>query len=377
MLGELVGDRQHRRPHALVVGGQEADQRDQQQRGVERVGLVVLAEDAALADAALEDLGLHRVRLRSPARRRARSRPRLAGEPGGAVERDPAHQLRGDVVLGLAARLPDPLVGLVPGRDRGLDLLEDDRRHVARARPRGSSSGCRSSRAGRRRRRSGAGRRRRCRSAPAATRRSRSRWSSVLSVSSRLAADPVHDLGLGPAAVEEARDELHELARLLVEAEHVQAPEGEGRVADPGVAVVPVALPARRLGQRGGQRGDHRPGRLVGQPLEHQRRALQGPAPGVVGKRPPLAASGARARRCSRAGSTASAASRGPLSSSRQDRHEKHRSPSSSSAHCRARRRRRSRAGCRRAAAAVSPPPLASAASAVPVDDVQLASSVA
>ena len=104
----------------------------------------------------------------------------------------------------------------------------------------------------------------------------------------RLAADAEHDLGLGAAAVEELADELHELARLLVEADHVQAPEGEGRVTDPGVPIVPVALPARRLGQRGGERGDHRPRRLVGQPLERQRRALEGPAPGVVRKRPPL-----------------------------------------------------------------------------------------
>jgi hypothetical protein len=37
-----------------------------------------------------------------------------------AVERDPAHQLRGDVVLRLAARLPYALVGLAPDVRRAL-----------------------------------------------------------------------------------------------------------------------------------------------------------------------------------------------------------------------------------------------------------------
>ena len=133
----------------------------------------------------------------------------------------------------------------------------------------------------------------------------------------------------GPRPWQRSRDELHELAGLLVEADHVQAPEGEGRVPDPGVAVVPVALPARRLGQRGRQRRDHRPGRLVGQPLERQRRALEGPAPGVVGKRP----RSSQRRQSSTVQSTratASAASFGPLSSSRHERQEKQRSPASS-----------------------------------------------
>ena len=50
------------------------------------------------------------------------------------------------------------------------------------------------------------------------------------------------------------------------------------------VAVVPVALAARRLGQRGGGRGDERAGRRVRQALERQRAALEVGAPGVVGE---------------------------------------------------------------------------------------------
>src|SRR6185503_11346136 len=45
-------------------------------------------------------------------------------ELGRTVERDPAHQLRRDVVLRRAAGLPDPLVGVLPdaGRAPGLRL---------------------------------------------------------------------------------------------------------------------------------------------------------------------------------------------------------------------------------------------------------------
>ena len=46
VLGQVVGDRVDRRAQALVVGGQEAEDRREQRRRVERVGLVVLAQDA-------------------------------------------------------------------------------------------------------------------------------------------------------------------------------------------------------------------------------------------------------------------------------------------------------------------------------------------
>ena len=100
-----------------------------------------------------------------------------------------------------------------------------------------------------------------------------------------LAADAVHDLELvrPPADV---GDEVQEVVGLPVEAERVQPPQRECRVAEPGVAVVPVPLAAGRLGQRGRRRGDDRPGRRVGQALERERRALQVLPPGVVGEAP-------------------------------------------------------------------------------------------
>ena len=57
----------------------------------------------------------------------------------------------------------------------------------------------------------------------------------------------------------------------------------EGRVAHPRVAVVPVALPARGLGQRRRQRGHGRSGRHIGQPLDRERRPLNRLAEAVVG----------------------------------------------------------------------------------------------
>ena len=95
--------------------------------------------------------------------------------------------------------------------------------------------------------------------------------------------DAVHDLQRAVVVGLEVGDELHELVGLPVEVEPVQRLQRERRVAHPGVAVVPVALAARRLGQRGRQRRDGRAGRHVGQALDRQRRALDRLAPAVVG----------------------------------------------------------------------------------------------
>ena len=99
--------------------------------------------------------------------------------------------------------------------------------------------------------------------------------------------DAVHDLQAEVAAPPGQRldDEGEVLERLPVEPEPVQRAQHEGGVADPGVAVVPVARPAGRLGQRG-RRGRHDgAGRRVAQALERQRAALDVAAPGMVGER--------------------------------------------------------------------------------------------
>ena len=63
----------------------------------------------------------------------------------------------------------------------------------------------------------------------------------------------------------------------------MQRLQRERRVADPGEAVVPVALAARRLGQRGRQRRDRGAGRHVGESLDRQRRALNQRTQLVIG----------------------------------------------------------------------------------------------
>ena len=97
--------------------------------------------------------------------------------------------------------------------------------------------------------------------------------------------DPVHDLQGAVLVGLHVGDELHELVGLPVQVEPVQRLQGEGAVAHPRVAVVPVAFPARRLG-RGGE-GRHRgPGRHVGEALDGQGGTLDRSRQRWSGKRP-------------------------------------------------------------------------------------------
>jgi hypothetical protein len=95
---QLVVDRVDRGHHARVVGGQEAQQRHEQARRVERVGVVVLGEDAALVQAVGEDVGVDRVGLGLPGLGLLVVAAQPC-QPGAAVHRHPAHDLRGGEVL--------------------------------------------------------------------------------------------------------------------------------------------------------------------------------------------------------------------------------------------------------------------------------------
>ena len=97
-----------------------------------------------------------------------------------------------------------------------------------------------------------------------------------------LAADPVHDLQLGLGRLLD--QERVVLVRLPVEAEREQAPEHERRVADPGVAVVPVALAPGCLRQGRGGRREHGAAGCVAEALQGQRAPLQVGAPRMVGE---------------------------------------------------------------------------------------------
>ena len=92
----------------------------------------------------------------------------------------------------------------------------------------------------------------------------------------RLAVDRVHDvrgLAVAQAAMGEEVGKAVGLARI---AEHAQRVEGEAGVAQPAVAVVPVARPADLLGQRGGGGGHHRAGRRIGKQLQREGAAGDG-----------------------------------------------------------------------------------------------------
>ena len=297
VLRQLVGDRQHGGADPRIVRRQEPHQRHQQQRGVEGGGVVVLDEHAALIDAVGADVRVDLLGGRLPARGDGLVVADL-GQPRAAVGGDPAHHLRGGEVLGIAAHLPDPTVGLAPALERLLHLALDDRpqpvgKLVARFRVEVDRVEHRAPHVvlilvvG----------------AVADPHRPRlviaRQMLEHLLLELALAADPVHDLQLALLGLGHVGDEVEEVVGLLVEAQRVERPEHEGRVADPAVAVIPVAVSARRLGQRRGAGRDHRSRGRVREPLEGQRAALQVRAPGVIRERAvlePLLPEAARAR---------------------------------------------------------------------------------
>jgi hypothetical protein len=240
----------------------------------------VLAQDALLADAMGEDVVLDLIRRLAPRGRLIGIAPDLR-QGGGSVEGDPAHELRGHVVPWLAAGLPDALVGLPPylGGARGLRL--DDRPKAAREAL-----------------------------APDGVKPDRVEDGAedvVLALVERPVPDPhrprpgvareiitrglgqvppavdaVHDLQRAVVVGLQVGDELHELVGLPVQVQPVEGLEREGRVAYPRVAVVPVALAARRLGEGGGERGHRGARRHVRQALDRERGALDRLAEAVI-----------------------------------------------------------------------------------------------
>ena len=155
------------------VGGQEADQRDHQQAGVELVRPVVLGEGPLLGVEALSQTSAW-ISSRSARHRSTGPSSRTLHRLDGAVEGHPGHDLGVGEVPPRAADLPDAVVGLAPAV-----LQEVHQRTAAGPRP-GRRRGrrrpgrlVRGPTSPRRRRRAGTGPRRRCRCAPASSPRSR------------------------------------------------------------------------------------------------------------------------------------------------------------------------------------------------------------
>ena len=83
----------------------------------------------------------------------------------------------------------------------------------------------------------------------------------------------VQPLRVAAGALDAAVDPAQQRLGLLERAEVDQRPRGHRRVAQPAVAVVPVADAAELLRQRRGRRGEDRAGRLVAEPAQRQRAA--------------------------------------------------------------------------------------------------------
>ncbi len=281
MLGEVAGDRGDGVAHPLVGAGEEAEDGRQQHRGVQGVGVVVLTQHPGVADAVGQDVGPDLLRRRRPLRLQV-GVVADRGQLGRPVECDPAHQLGRHVVLRSAAGLPDALVRLAPHRRRALGLGLDQRPQPSRqvlaasgVQQEGVQDGAEDVVLPL------------VEGAVADPHRAGALVSRQV-VAGRLgevpaAVDAVHDLQAAVLGRLQVGHELHELVGLPVQVEVVQRLQRERGVPHPGVAVVPVALAARRLGQRGGQRGHRRTGRHVRQPLDGQRRALQRVPQRVVG----------------------------------------------------------------------------------------------
>ena len=144
--GQLVGDRVDGRDDARVVGRQEAHERRQQQRRVERVGAVVLdeARRARRRRARARRPGSRPPRPASAANRSASSRSRASRAPRSHATQ---HMIFDDVKCCGSPRTSQmPRSGSRQCVDRLLDLLDQDRPEATRAARRATSCAGRTSR---------------------------------------------------------------------------------------------------------------------------------------------------------------------------------------------------------------------------------------
>ena len=290
VLGQLVGDRQHGRAQALVVGpaGSRRSRPAASRRRARRSRSAGAARRRSLTPV-LEDVRLDLLGGRAPLPRRARlaRSSRQLVPRGRAPPSTSASRRRSAGARPRASQIPWSGSRQTAVAHSACACTIGHSRRGSRS-LRWCAAG--SSPAPRRTRRSGAGRRRRCRSAPGARRRSPERSSRVDSVRSRRPSIPYMICSAPSSFALEVGDELHELVGLPVEVEVVQRLQRERRVAHPRVAVVPVALAPGRLRQRRRRAPRRsRPVGHVGEALDRQRRALDGVAPAVVGACAPAA----------------------------------------------------------------------------------------
>src|SRR5829696_5438035 len=265
---ERLSDRVGGSDHPLVLVLDESGHRQAQQGRVELPAVEDLDEDAALAVIAAAFDGLSDLVPSSTPALLGRLPQAGLGEVEGALQRNPAEDLRMGEVPGPGTPLPDAAVRLRPvlgGEVGDVDdeapvvvvrlvaaltpvptLLDQLSQHVELHLLGGLVPNA-----------------------------DRLRLPVALQIQvdlllAALPADPVHDLQILGVAGGAALDEAPERIGLAVTAKVPHRAGRKGRVANPAVAVVPVARAGRRLRQRGGRGGHHRAREVVDQRLQRQ-----------------------------------------------------------------------------------------------------------
>ena len=129
---QFVGDSEHRATDPFVLGREEANEWQEQHRGVERVAaIIMLGKDAPLVHPALAHVGVDFICGCRPPLGSLRI-PSQFRQPGAAIRRHPAHHLGRGEVLGLAAHLPYAMIWLPPVGQGGFYLGGDRRPGLVR-----------------------------------------------------------------------------------------------------------------------------------------------------------------------------------------------------------------------------------------------------
>src|SRR5438270_2268180 len=258
--------------HSRVGGREEAEDRHLEHRRVQAVIVVRLGEGAdARIPGARFDLGTQVGRGPLPLRHVSRMAGSLR-QGDGAVQGHPAPQLAVGVVLALALKLPDSVVGLAAqlpnaigealddgpefGRDKAALALIDRHAvdHGAEDVQLALASGAVADPD---------------RTGPVEARQ----MLEELFGQVRIAIDAVDDLHREIVVVGAVADPVDEVGGFLRETGAEEGRDAVGRVPQPAEAVVPVAIAPRIFGDRGGGRGAERAGRRVRKELDNQRRA--------------------------------------------------------------------------------------------------------
>gem|GEM_PF-5584553 len=278
---EFAFDRVYGARHARIACRQKAHLRDQQQARVQRRRSVTLHEAAASAVVAmLADVLVDAFAQPAPGIDRPLQAPALAGLDR-PVERHPAHHARMREGAPFAPDFPDAVVQFAPA------LLQRLEQHVLQA--------------------PGFGQRRQIRDAGGVERINEFAVDVELALPRRAIA-PAHrlaafvagqprNLQLGQPAI--ARDAVHDLQLIGVSRHRAQQPlaprlglfaiagveqgvQRQRRVAQPAMAVVPIAAAAQRFRQRRGGRRDDPARRLKSQQFQRDQRTHHGIATPVA-----------------------------------------------------------------------------------------------